>query len=70
MLLTNMNRYCIEVDRIEPNGSIFTVVEYRKLKATKSTRGRDTQLANLVERIGEELRYYQVPHKRYTVSVA
>ena len=65
-----MNRYCIEVDRIEPNGEIFTLVEYRNLKATKSTIGRDRQMNNLVNRIGEELRYYQVPHKRYTVSVA
>ena len=65
-----MNRYMIEVDRIEPNGEIFTLVEYRNLKATKSTIGRDRQLNNLTNRIGEELRYYQVPHKRYTVSVA
>ena len=65
-----MNRYCIEVDRIEPNGEIFTLVEYRNLKATKSTLGRDRQLNNLTNRIAEELKYYQVPHKRYTVSVA
>jgi len=65
-----MNRYCIEVDRIEPNGDIFTLVEYRKLKATKSNKGLERQLNNLVNRIGEELKYYQVPHKRYTVSVA
>ena len=65
-----MNRYCIEVDRIEPNGDVHTIVEYRELKATKSNRGRDRQMNNLVNRIGEELRYYQVPHKRYTVSVA
>ena len=64
-----MNRYCIEVDRIEPNGDIFTLVEYRKLKATKSNKGLERQLNNLVNRIGEELKYYQVPHKRYTVSV-
>ena len=65
-----MNRYCIEVDRIEPNGEIFTLVEYRNLKATKSIRGRDRQMENLVKRIAEELKYYQVPHNRYTVSVA
>ena len=65
-----MNRYCIEVDRIEPNGDIFTLVEYRKLKATKSNKGLERQLNNLVNRIGEDLKYYQVPHKRYTVSVA
>jgi len=65
-----MNRYCIEVDRIEPNGDIFTLVEYRKLKATKTNKGLERQLNNLVNRIGEELKYYQVPHKRYTVSVA
>ena len=65
-----MNRYCIEVDRIEPNGDIFTLVEYRKLKATKTNKGLEQQLNNLVNRIGEELKYYQVPHKRYTVSVA
>ena len=63
-----MNRYCIEVDRIEPNGDIFTLVEYRKLKATKSNKGLERQLNNLVNRIGEELKYYQVPYKRYTVS--
>ena len=65
-----MNRYCIEVDRIQPNGETFTLVEYRNLRATKSTIGRDRQLNNLFNRIGEELRHYQVPHKRYTVSVA
>jgi hypothetical protein len=65
-----MNRYCIEVDRIEPNGDIHTIVEYRQLKATKSLRGRDRQMENLVQRIADELKYYQVPHKRYTVSVA
>ena len=63
------NTYRIEVDRIEPNGEIFTLVEYRNLKATKSFKGRDRQLNNLVQRIAEELKYYQVPHKRYTVSV-
>ena len=65
-----MNRYCIEVDRIEPNGDIRTIVEYRRLKATKSLRGRDRQMENLVQRIADELKYYQVPHNRYTVSVA
>ena len=63
-----MNRYCIEVDRIEPNGEIFTLVEYRNLKATKSLLGRDRQMENLVQRIADELKYYQVPHKRFTVS--
>lgn len=64
-----MNRYCIEVDRIEPNGEIATIVEYRNLKATKSNRGRQRQMDNLVNRIAEELRYYNVQFKRYTVSV-
>lgn len=63
-----MNVYQIEVDRIEPNGDIFTIVERRTLKATKSIRGRDRQMENLVQRIAEELKYYQVPHKSYTVS--
>ena len=65
-----MNRYCIEVERIEPNGDIYHLVEYRNLKATKSLRGRDRQMENLVQRIADELKYYQVPHKSYTVSVA
>jgi len=65
-----MNRYCIEVQRIEPNGDITNLVEYRRLKATKSLRGRDRQMENLVQRIADELKYYQVPHKSYTVSVA
>ena len=65
----NMNRYRIEIDRIEPNGDIFTLVQYRKLKATKSLRGRDRQMENLTNKIIEELKYYQVPHKRFTVSV-
>lgn len=65
----NMNRYRIEVDRIEPNGDIFTLVEYRKLKATKSNRGLYRQMENLTNKISEELKYYQVPHKRFTVSV-
>lgn len=63
-----MNTYRIEVDRIERDGSIFTVVQHRQLKATKSLRGRDRQLNNLVEKVIKELKYYQVPHKRFTVS--
>jgi len=63
-----MNVYQIEVDRIEPNGDVVTITERRQLKATKSLRGRDRQMENLVQRIAEELKYYQVPHKRYTVS--
>ena len=63
------NTYMIEVDRIEPNGDVFTLIEYRKLKATKTIKGRDRQMSNLVNQIAEELKYYQVPHKRYTVSV-
>ena len=62
------NTYLIEVDRIEPNGSVVTITERRKLKATKTNKGLERQLNNLVNRIGEELKYYQVPHKRYTVS--
>ena len=69
MMMTEMqNTYMIEVDRIEPNGDVFTLIEYRKLKATKTNKGRDRQMNNLVNRIAEELKYYQVPHKRYTVS--
>ena len=63
-----MNTYRIEVDRIEPNGDIFTVVQHRELKATKSIRGRDRQMNNLVEKVIKELKYYQVPHKRFTVT--
>jgi hypothetical protein len=62
------NTYLIEVDRIEPNGDVVTITERRKLSATKSNKGLERQLNNLVNRIGEELKYYQVPHKRYTVS--
>ena len=64
-----MNTYRIEVDRIERDGSIFTLVQHRKLKATKSLRGRDRQMNNLVEKVIKELKYYQVPHKRFTVSL-
>ena len=64
-----MNRYKIEVERIEPNGDVHTIVEYRNMNATKSLRGRDRQMNNLVNRIIEELKYYQVPHKSFTVSV-
>jgi len=64
-----MNTYRIEVDRIERDGSIFTLVQHRKLKATKSIRGRDRQMNNLVEKVIKELKYYQVPHKRFTVSL-
>jgi len=62
------NTYLIEVDRIEPNGDVVTITECRKLKATKSNKGLERQLNNLVNRIAEELKYYQIPHKRYTVS--
>ena len=63
-----MNRYRIEIERIEPNGDIHHLVEYRNLKATKSLRGRDRQIDNLVEKVIMELKYYQVPHKCFTVS--
>ena len=63
-----MNRYRIEVERIEPNGEIFNLVEYRRLKATKSQRGRNRQMENLTQKIIDELKYYQVPHKSFTVS--
>ena len=63
-----MNTYQIEVDRIEPSGDVVTITERRQLKATKSNRGRDRQMENLVNKIIEELKYYQVPHKRFTVS--
>ena len=62
------NTYPIEVDRIEPNGDVVTITERRTLCATKSNKGRDRQMNNLVNRIAEELKYYQIPHKRYTVS--
>jgi hypothetical protein len=62
------NTYLIEVDRIEPNGDVVTITERRKLKGTKSNVGLERQMNNLVNRIGEELKYYQIPHKRYTVS--
>ena len=62
------NTYLIEVDRIEPNGDVVTITERRKLKATKSNVGLERQMNNLANRIGEELKYYQIPHKRYTVS--
>lgn len=64
-----MNRYRIEVDRIEPNGEIFHLVQYRELKPTKTIRGRNFQLKMLTDRIAEELQYYQVPYKTYTVSM-
>jgi len=62
------NTYLIEVDRIEPNGNVVTITERRTLCATKSNKGLERQMNNLVNRIAEELKYYQVPHKRYTVS--
>ena len=62
------NTYLIEIDRIEPNGDVVTITERRKLKATKTNKGLERQLNNLVNRIAEELKYYQIPHKRYTVS--
>jgi len=64
-----MNVYQIEVDRIEPNGDVVTITERRELKATKTIRGRDRQMNNLVDKVIEELKYYQVPHKRFTVSL-
>jgi len=63
-----MNRYCIEVDRIERDGSIFHLVQYRELKPTKSTKGLNRQLNKLTDRIEEELHYYQVPFKSFSVS--
>jgi hypothetical protein len=53
------NTYLIEVDRIEPNGDVVTITERRKLSATKSNKGLERQLNNLVNRIAEELKYYQ-----------
>ena len=64
-----MNRYRIEVDRIEPNGEIFTLVQYRELKPTRTMRGRNFQLKNLTDKIAIELDYYKVPYNRYTVSM-
>ena len=66
--LTVMNRYCIEVDRIERDGSIFHLVQYRELKPTKSTKGLNRQLNKLTDRIEKELHYYQVPFKSFSVS--
>ena len=63
-----MNCYRIEVERIEPNGEIFNLVQYRELPATKSQRGRNRQMENLTQKIIDELKYYQVPHKSFTVS--
>jgi hypothetical protein len=63
-----MNRYRIEVERIEPNGEIFNLVQYRELPVTKSQRGRNRQMENLTQKIIDELKYYQVPHKSFTVS--
>ena len=63
-----MNRYCIEVDRIERDGSIFHLVQYRELKPTKSIKGLKRQLDKLTDRIEEELHYYQLPLKSFSVS--
>ena len=63
-----MNRYCIEVDRIERDGSIYHLTQYRELKPTKSIKGLNRQLQKLTDRIEEELHYYKVPFKRYSVS--
>tara|TARA_R100000030_G_scaffold69191_1_gene53020 strand:- start:9916 stop:10116 length:201 start_codon:yes stop_codon:yes gene_type:complete len=64
-----MNRYCIEVDRIEPNGSIYHLVQYRELKPTKSLKAHKLQLNKLTTKIEEELHYYQVPFERFSVSM-
>ena len=64
-----MTTYMIEVDRIEPNGDITTIVEYRKLKKCKDNKGTERQMNNLVNRIAKELRYYQIEFKRYTVRL-
>jgi hypothetical protein len=41
--------------------NVVTITERRKLSATKSNKGLERQLNNLVNRIGEELKYYQFP---------
>ena len=64
-----MNRYLIEVDRIEPNGTIYHLTQYRELKPTKSLKSHKTQLNKLTTKIEEELHYYQVPFKRFSVSM-
>ena len=64
-----MNRYLIEVDRIEPNGSIYHLTQYRELKATKSLTAHKKQLDKLTTRIEEELHYYQIPFERFSVSM-
>ena len=64
-----LRTYRIEVDRINPDQSITNLVEYRKMPKPKTIKGSDRQLNNMVNRIAEELRYYNVEFKRYTVSV-
>jgi len=64
-----LRTYRIEVDRINPDQSITHLVEYRKMPKPKTIKGSDRQLNNMVNRIAEELNYYRVEFKRYTVSV-
>lgn len=64
-----LRTYRIEVDRINPDKSITNLVEYRKMPKPKTIKGSDRQLNNMVNKIAEELNYYRVEFKRYTVSV-
>ena len=64
-----MRTYRIEVDRINYDQSITNLVEYRQMPKPKTIKGSDRQLNNMVNRIADELRYYKVEFKRYTVSV-
>jgi len=67
--LPHLRTYRIEVDRINPDQSITHLVEYRKMPKPKTIKGSDRQLNNMVNKIAEELNYYRVEFKRYTVSV-
>ena len=64
-----LRTYRIEVDRINPDKSVTNLVEYRKMPKPKTIKGSDRQLNNMVNRIADELRYYNVEFERYTVSV-
>ena len=67
--MTQQQTYRIEVDRINPDKSITNLVEYRNMPKPKTNKGLERQLDKMVRRIDDELRYYQVAFKRYTVSV-
>lgn len=62
--MTSTCLYRIELDRADGT----TVVEYRKRKRPTTNRGLNRQHDSVVNQIAEELRYYQVQWKRYTVT--